>query len=169
MSDARNCAKCGRNVQAGPGARVSKKGLVHNICPAKRHVAMKMGQRRPARRRQGCRAFKRDESATVAACFQDPRSYISLDNHMLLFGFDKIAQYEVIFNECNPENLTREEGDWHHLTNSHNDHRRCDCKEGGIFIRTSTHKKQHVQVKFQSVPQLGVEENFFEETNAKAI
>lgn len=152
MSDLRNCGKCGRNVQAGPGTRVTKKGLVHNICPSRKHVTMKMGARRPARRKQGCRGFKRDEFATQRAGFLDSRSHQSLDGHLLLFGRDKEIQFENIFLLRNPDKLTREEGEWHHLRCAHNDYRRCDCIDGGEFIRIAEHKKEHVRVQLKSVP-----------------
>jgi hypothetical protein len=37
------CFKCEHNVSSGRGTRMTKNGLVHNICPSRKHVAMKMG------------------------------------------------------------------------------------------------------------------------------
>ena len=178
MSDMRACQKCGRNVQAGPGARVTKKGLVHNICPAKRRVAMKMGQRRPAKRAQGCRGWKRDNLATMLAAFVDPRSYISLSEppHLILYGPDKQQIRTLIYERdcghcrtCGAE-LRDATMEWSHMLNAHNSFKRCDCPEGGISSCHNCHMKhENWEPKLRSVPQLGYEPGFIEETNGKAI
>lgn len=161
MSD---CSKCGRRVTSGPGSRMTKRGLAHNICKARKHVTMKMGAGRPARRRQGCRGFKRDEIATQKRNFEDSRSYVSLDDppHLILFGRDKEAQRQIIFASrdgiCQIEGqhclgrIDFYSGEWHHVANAHNDFRRCDCKEGALVACKNCHFEQHVQTELRSIP-----------------
>ena len=143
------CGKCGHPVQSGPGVRMTKKGLVHNICKARKHAAMKMGQRRPARRRQGCRGWKRDSTATVLAAFIDPRSYISLSEppHLILYGADKQQIRTLIYERdcghcrtCRKE-LTFNEMEWSHMLGVHNSFKKCDCPEGGISSCHECHVK----------------------------
>jgi hypothetical protein len=158
---------------------MTKNGLAHNICPSRKHIAMKMGERRPARRRQGCRGFKRNEAATVKRNFEDPRSYVSLDEppHLILFGKDKEAQRQIIFATrdgiCQIQGehclgrIDFYSGEWHHVSNAHNQFRRCDCKEGALVICKNCHLEQHVQVKLGRIPQLVTDQNFCDETDAR--
>lgn len=144
---------------------MTKRGLAHRICPAKRHAAMKMGQRRPARRRQGCRGWKRDHIATQQAGFLDSRSYISLDNHRLLYGEDKsllrIQVWAAAQGKCGvcgteaPLNSQEENrGNLRHLENKHNDFRRCDCPEGCMWAHQKTCHMDldHPGPRLQSIP-----------------
>jgi len=43
------------------------------------------------------RGFKRDNTETAARNFDDPRSFVSLDGHMLLYGEDYKAQRQRVF------------------------------------------------------------------------
>lgn len=101
------------------------------------------------------RGFKRSEEYTANAraygLLIDKRSFMSLEGHMLLFGKDKAAQRERIWIHRNPDRIPLDEGEWHHLRNEHNNFRRCDCLEGGIFISKTEHRKQHAQVQFNKL------------------
>ena len=156
----RNCGKCGRNVQEGPGSYVHRKrGLCHQVCPSRKHVTMKMGQRRPARRRQGCRGFKRDHVATEAARFADDRSYISLEKdgiaHELLFGIDKELRFETIAKQtkriCAKCKKFAPDGEWHHVKNGPGE--RCDCLHNAEWRHTECHSViEHPQPQLRSIP-----------------
>jgi hypothetical protein len=154
------------------------KGVCHQVCPSRKHVAMKMGERRPARRRQGQRGFKRWDEETARRNFEDPRSYVSLDDppHLILFGKDKAAQRQLIFAErdgvCEIQGpnclgrVSQESGHWHHVASTHNQFRRCDCKEGAVISCEPCHRGQHVQVHLRRIPQLTTDQGFCDETDA---
>lgn len=91
------------------------------------------------------RGFKKDIAITKKIKFKDKRSFYSLDRHFLLFGEDKSRQRHWIFVRCNPENIPEDEGEWDHLRNEHNNFRRCDCLEGGRFIRPKAHRLKHAK------------------------
>jgi hypothetical protein len=94
------------------------------------------------------RGFKKDGPATYAENFWDKRSFLSLDDHALLYGKDKSQQRHQIFLHANPDGISEAEGEWHHVRNEHNNFRRCDCVEGGLWVRKGHAKTMHVQTKF---------------------
>jgi hypothetical protein len=158
------CVKCHRPITPGPGVYAKRSGLAHRICPSRKYQPIKMGVRRPARRKQGCRGFKRNEIATQLRNFEDSRSYVSLDDppHLILFGKDKAAQRQLIFAErddiCEIQGpnclgrVSQESGHWHHVANAHNQFRRCDCKEGAVISCEPCHRDEHAQVELHSIP-----------------
>jgi hypothetical protein len=158
MSD---CVKCGRRVSSGPGVYMKREGLAHRICPSRKHEPMKMGVRRPARRKQGCRGFGRNEIETARHGFKDSRSYVSLDDppHLILYGLDKEPIREEIYKRDNGDcvlcgrPLTFQEMEWHHVRNDHNNYRRCDCAAGGITTCRECHEREEAWgVRLKSIP-----------------
>jgi hypothetical protein len=101
------------------------------------------------------RGFKRDRARTDG--FQDQRSFISLDGHLILYGKDKLCQRVNVYAFSNPEHISWEEGEWHHLRNKHNNFRRCDCAAGGLWVRRGHAKTMHVQVQWTKKTQAAEE------------
>ena len=93
------------------------------------------------------RGFKKSIPDTKAAHFKDRRSFRSIDGHDLLFGEDKRVRRCRIHSERNPDGISWVSGEWHHLRNEHNRLRRCDCPEGGLWVRKNHALREHVQVR----------------------
>ena len=121
------------------------------------------------------RGFKRDEEATKAAGFADPRSFISMPKHIvgetdrplphcILYGEDKSRQRIFVFdtnrrrhkgwNACEScgktlwENTSYppDRGEWHHIRSKAGE--RCDCVENSEVRCRSCHREEHVQTQF---------------------
>lgn len=95
------------------------------------------------------RGFKKDIPGTAkrreAGVYRDKRSFRSLCGHDLLYGPDKAMRRYQIFLLRNPDGIPEDSGEWDHEENDHNDHRRCDCVEGGRFILPQVHRAKHVK------------------------
>jgi hypothetical protein len=100
------------------------------------------------------RGFKKDIPETKRlrkeGVYRDKRSFRSVDGHDLLRGDDTSCRRIEIAALKNPEQIPYDEGHWHHVRGPHNNFRRCDCVEGGVFIRPKEHLKEHVQVRWYS-------------------
>ena len=158
-----NCGKCGGEVSTNnPKTYWSNKGFCHRICPRRKHKVMKMGKRRPAKRPQGQRGFKRDPFLTRNRQFLDKRSYVSQlksingereQNHLVLYGEDKAIQRAVIADrdgflcrKCG-KHVDCTEGEWHHVENSAG--KRCDCQHNSEWRCKSCHSPlEHPQVQW---------------------
>lgn len=116
---------------------------------------------RKPRKRPGKRAFKIDQQATAGRTFRDPRSFVSVDGHEILFGKDKEARrreiYERAHGRCELQASPRCRGfvrwdsmgmeGWAHVCPPpHRDH--CDCLEAGRAACDPCHRSTHVRVRF---------------------
>lgn len=121
------------------------------------------------------RGFKRDEAATLAARFEDYRSFVSQPKaikgecdepkaHLVLYGADKAPIRAEIFrrnreansglNRCvkcdcivfELDEWSYRRGQWHHVR--HKSGERCDCSENGEVWCSICHKGEHPQPRW---------------------
>lgn len=110
------------------------------------------------------RGFKKDTPGTEAAGFVDKRSARTIDGHELLFGSDKSARRIQIFRrdkgicqickKLTDYDSIQNVGEWRHLSNEHNNFKRCDCMEGGEWAHHSCHfAADHKGVQLGKIPE----------------
>jgi hypothetical protein len=143
--------------------RTTKSGeICHRICPRRKHKPMKMGKRRPAKRPQGQRGFKRSSVYTKARNFLDRRSYVGLDRegnpHDILYGEDLSVRRAEVFDRdvgiCRKTGVYVgwEAGEMDHIENEAG--KRCDCMVNLQWITKPAHIAEHPekQLRLRSVP-----------------
>ena len=103
------------------------------------------------------RGFKRGIEETRIARergqIRDPRSFISLDGHSILYGVDKTRRREEIYaraqGRCegcpSRHYVPWEVGEWHHIRGGLTG--RCDCLGNALWTCGDFHRAQHVQVR----------------------
>jgi hypothetical protein len=124
---------------------------MHRICQRRKQKPLKMGKRRPPKRPQGMRGFKRIKVATDLRGFLDKRSHEGMAKdgtlHDVLYGEDVTIRRHEVFDRdggiCRKTGVYVgwEAGEMDHIENEAG--KRCDCLHNLQWITKPAHIAEH--------------------------